>query len=281
VDPDRPSSEFRDAARWPAVELHTEYTRMKSRQTYAYGVGYHLTGDEGLLALAKQGVDYLRNHALERDTGSAITYWRGGVAGPPAPQRTSQDLAYAQVGLAFYYYLTRDADVLDDILLLKNHIFEHYYQPDWRMLLWTTADDALSGSSAGRHRKELVAQLDQIHAYMLLLAPLLQDKVRDRWQADLLDLVRAMIESFFAPSHGLFFGSIHSAATDSLFDHHTDFGHTIKALWMIYLVGRLANRDDLIEFARTHANRVLERAYVERSGSWASRPAVGGELDER
>jgi hypothetical protein len=59
---------------------------------------------------------------------------------------------------------------------------------------------------------------------------------------------------------------------------HTDFGHTIKALWMIERVGRLAGRADLVEFGRRNGARVLARAATD-NGCWATSVRQNGELD--
>jgi hypothetical protein len=75
--------------------------------------------------------------ALEEDTGSAVSYWQDGAPGP----RTSQDLAYGQLGMAMYYYLTRDESVLADILRLKEHIFGGYWNAEWGMLRWVAKGD--------------------------------------------------------------------------------------------------------------------------------------------
>lgn len=61
---------------------------------------------------------------------------------------------------------------------------------------------------------------------------------------------------------------------------HTDFGHTVKTLWLIYEIGKLNGDVSLMDFGRTHAARILERAYVERTGSWARRIDDQGKLDE-
>ncbi|MEM9492733.1 MAG: hypothetical protein AAGC55_26530, partial [Myxococcota bacterium] len=58
-----PCAELGDAPGWISDELGTEYTRMKSRQTFVYGVGYHVTGDERYLTYARAGVAWLREHA--------------------------------------------------------------------------------------------------------------------------------------------------------------------------------------------------------------------------
>jgi hypothetical protein len=48
---------------------------MQSRQAFFYGVGFNITGDPKLLALAKAGVDLIRQHAIQ-DDGSVVTYWQ-------------------------------------------------------------------------------------------------------------------------------------------------------------------------------------------------------------
>jgi mannose/cellobiose epimerase-like protein (N-acyl-D-glucosamine 2-epimerase family) len=277
---DAPCPELARPPAWIASELGRDYTRMKSRQAFLYGVAFHLTGDERYLAHARAGVTWLRQHAYERDTGSAATYWADGRAGPPPDQRTAQDLAYAQVGPAFYYYLTRDPDVLADLLRLERHVMTRYWQsspePPGGMLRWMLADGDTPGDA---RRQELVSQLDQINAYMLLLAPLLEDpQVAAAWQRDLVLLARVVKDRFFAPEHGMFWGTLHDPESRKLGSRHTDFGHSIKALWMLYLTGQRTGQRDLVELARTHAGPLLERA-AQPSGCWASGLGADGSLD--
>lgn len=265
---------------WIAAELGRDYTRMKSRQTFLYGVAFHITGEERYLEYARAGVAWLREHAYERETGSAITYWEDGSAGPPLAERTAQDLAYAQVGLAFYYYLTRDPEVLADLIALERHVMTAYWEaspePPGGMLKWVLADGEVAGDAA---RQELVSQLDQINAYMLLLAPLLEDEaVATVWRRDLLLLARVIQQRYFAPEHGMFWGTLHDPASRTLGSRHTDFGHSIKALWMLYLTGQTTGTQDLVEFARPHVGPLLARA-AQPSGCWASGLDAAGEID--
>ncbi|MEM9494229.1 MAG: hypothetical protein AAGC55_34100, partial [Myxococcota bacterium] len=101
---------------------------------------------------------------------------------------------------------------------------------------------------------------------------------RAAWQDDLVRLARVMVEQFFAAEHGLMWGAIHDPAQLEPGSRHTDFGHTIKALWMIYLVGQLAGHSDLVAFARRHAGPVLERA-AQPSGCWGSGIKRDGSVD--
>ena len=90
----------------------------QSRQVYAYGVAFHMTGDPKYLDWMKSGLDYLRRDVVDRRNGGIATNQdaRTGVWGPKPEWRNPQELAYGLIGFGFYYYLTRDAEVLEDIL---------------------------------------------------------------------------------------------------------------------------------------------------------------------
>jgi mannose/cellobiose epimerase-like protein (N-acyl-D-glucosamine 2-epimerase family) len=278
--PEAPCLELTELPPWMAGEVGRDYTRMKSRQTYLYGVAFHITGDERYLEYARAGVAWLRAHAYETGTDSAITYRERGQAGPPPDQRTTQDLAYAQVGLAFYYYLTRDPEVLRDLQRLERHIMTHYWEPssapERGMLKWVLVDGDKPGEA---RRQELVAQLDQINAYMLLLAPLIEDPAIARtWHDDLVLLAHVVQHQFFAPEHGMFWGAIQDPELHKLGTDHTDFGHSMKSLWMLYLTGAATGQRELTEFARPHVAPLLARA-AQPSGCWASGLHGDGTLD--
>ncbi len=275
LDPQRPCPELAAAPLQIKAILDRRFVRMQSRQTYFYGVAYHLTGDPKMLELARDGVQYLRANALEKATGSAVSWLQEGAFGPRVLARTSQDLAYAQLGMAMYYYLTRDAGVLEDLLRLEEHIFGKYWDARWGMLRWVVEGD----DRAEEARQELVAQLDQVNAYLLLLAPILPEPHRARWKEHLVTLARVMIDRYYAPDQHLFWGTIHSAADRSLGSRHTDFGHTAKALWMIERIGRLTGEKDLVFFAHREGSEVLKRAFLPESGSWGSRPRPDGSVD--
>ena len=158
-----------------------------------------------------------------------MSYWEKGVPKPEVLARTSQDLAYAQLGLAMYYYLTRDEAVLNDIRKLKRHIFTQYMNPEWKSLRWIVKE----GAEDEHKRQELVAQLDQINAYLLLLAPILPEPDRREWTEDLSRLAKVLVRDYLDAKQNLFWGTVHDPAQKKLGSRHTDFGHTAKAYWML------------------------------------------------
>lgn len=274
VDPELPCGEMLVAGPWVSSRLGVEHTRMRSRQTFFYGVAFHLTGEERYLALAKAGVDHLRSNALDRAERSAVSWWKDGVAGPPVPARSSQDLAYANLGLAFWAYLTRDPDVMADALLLHEGIFDRYDDPERGLLRW--AAGGVGGETA---RVELVAQLDQVNAYALLLASFAPEPYRSRLRADLARIARILIDRFWSEELGLFHGSLHDPVERGPGARHTDFGHTVKALWMIERTGALLGDAALSTWARERLPALLERAFLPRHGCWATGLRRDGSLD--
>ncbi|MEJ2202277.1 MAG: hypothetical protein P8X63_14850, partial [Desulfuromonadaceae bacterium] len=253
------------------VKLDREYTRAKSRQVFAYGISYNLTGNETYLAYAVAGGDWLLQHAL--DAYGAASWFVNGKPQPANLQRTSQDMAYAVSGLAFLYYLTHDDKYLNAVIGLKNHIFTTYFDPDWGLLRWVMEANA-DGDKIDQ--KELVSQLDQVYGYLLWTTMALPEgALKQQWTADLWYLAAAMREQFFGETYGLYWGAITDMEHRNLADFnnkenpHTDFGHSIKTLWLTYRIGLLTGDTALVNFARPHMYNILERAYIEATGSWA------------
>ncbi|NWJ41276.1 MAG: hypothetical protein HXX12_09925 [Geothrix sp.] len=274
VDWAKPPAELAEAPGWIKEQFGREYVRMKSRQTYFYGVAYHLTGDPKMLALARDGAAFIRRRALDPKTGSAVSYWEKGVPKPEVLARTTQDLAYAQLGLAMYYYLTRDEATLRDIKKLKRHIFAQYWNPQWQALRWVKKE----GPDGEHLRQELVAQLDQVNAYLLLLTPILPAADRREWTADLKRLAQAMVRDYHDAERHLFWGTIHDPAQKQLGSRHTDFGHSAKAYWMLERIGRLTQDQALVGLATSGARAVLKQAYLPESGTWGSRLRPDGSV---
>jgi len=281
-DPAKPCPELSDPDPTikSIIKLDRDYVRMKARQVFVYGVAYHMTGEARYLSLARAGYDFLLQHALDKmGTAGAYSYFSGrdNVPGPGRLQRTSQDLAYAATGIGFYYYLTRDPSALRDLEALKEYIFRTYYDPARDLMGWVKQ---ASPDGDDPDQLELVAQLDQIYAYMIWVTPALPSKERARWKEDLRHLARMMVDQFYSPRNGLMWGSITDVAHHQLGTPHMDFGHSVKSMWMIYEIGHLTGDVALEDFGRTHASRILELAYIPETGSWARAFDAQGKIDQ-
>ena len=249
-----------------------------SRQIYGYGVLFHLTGDPAFMDYMKAGVKYLRENAYDRK-GGGIAETQDPVTrawGPKRELRDPQQLAYGLLGISFYYYLTRDPEVLPDILDVKNYIFENYYNPKISALNWTLADNG----AARADRKMLTAQLDQMNAYLIMLTPALPPDQQEDFKWTCQSLSYIMIGQLYSPKENVFLLQVDKPSDLDLEQTGaTDFGHSIKAMWMIRNTGLMTGDQNLVDFAESNGRRILDRAYLANNGSWASGPLKGGQLD--
>jgi mannose/cellobiose epimerase-like protein (N-acyl-D-glucosamine 2-epimerase family) len=255
-----------------------KYLVALSRQVYGYGILFHLTGDPTFMDYMRAGVKYIRENVVDRKSGGLklLQDPATGVWDPNPAFRDPQHLAYGLLGMSFYYYLTRDPEVLPDIIDVKNYIFNNYYNGDIGALQWTLQDNG----SALKTQKKLVAQLDQMNAYLVMLAPTLPASDRADLEWALYVLSKIMIGQFYSEKENVFFLQVDKPSDlDINQTGTTDFGHTIKAMWMIRNTGLMIGDQELIDFAETKGRKVLDRAYQAESGSWASGPLKGGTLD--
>jgi mannose/cellobiose epimerase-like protein (N-acyl-D-glucosamine 2-epimerase family) len=252
------------------------YVVSMSRQVYGYGVAFHLTGDPKYLQYAKAGVDYLRQNAFDRQNGGTQTYFDNNSQtwGPAPGLRNTQELAYALLGMSFYYYLTRDAAVLADIQTAKDHIYGKYYNPSLQLIQWQLQD----GNGNRALDKRFVAQIDQL-SYMFLVIPTLPAAQQTAWKADMERTVNAMLRDFYSPQNNLFFLSANSPADRDLNQTGADFGHTAKGFWTVRLAGRMLGKQNWIDFTNTNAPKHLQRAFLSGEGAWGTGVNAGGSIN--
>ena len=163
-----------------------------SRQTYGYGVAYHLTGDPRYLAWMKAGVDYIRRNATD-PAGGMFTQLdlTSGTWGVDRNLRDPQQLGYGLLGLAFYYYLTRDPDVLPSITSMKDYILGTYYNPPLGAMQWQPGSNT---------QRQLVADLDQMNTYLVLLTPVLPEPYQSQWKFKFTTKAKSLkTENYYSP----------------------------------------------------------------------------------
>ena len=255
-----------------------QYLVSVSRQTYGFGVAYHLTGDPKYLGYMKAGIDYIRQNAIDRTGGGMFTLLdlNSNAWGPQREFRDPQQLGYGLLGLAMYYYLTHDDQVLPDILAIKNYITGSYYNSSLGTIQWLLKNNGFQRYDD----KQLVADLDQMNTYLVLLAPILPEPQRTEWQQSMAMLSRSMLGTFYAPDVNLLFTSANTPQDRDLAFSGVDYGHTSKGLWMMRWTGLMLGDRGLVSFAEAAGRRHLDRAYLPEDGSWAGGVLPGGQTDK-
>lgn len=259
------------------------YPRMLSRQIYTYSMGYLLTGDEELLKLAKEGVDWMITKAIDKEKGGfyPILTSQGAIIteqhlisfGVPKQiyekfyLKSSQDTAYCNLGFAAYYFVTRDKEVEKYLLETKDMIFNPKYFWDATK---NTVKDAMSVDMTKEIDQEgggaeLVAVLDQINAYMLLVQPVLSEKSRrDEFLNDMKRLSDTMIKEFY--KDGVFWGQKDNIGKYGT--RHVDFGHTLKSYWMLNELDKRIAGHPYKAFVNENAPQMITLAFDSQYGRW-------------
>lgn len=252
--------------------------RMIARQTYAYAVGYLLTGQARLLELADAGADWLIAHAKDEARGGwhAKLDANGDPLGNEA--KTTQDTAYCMLGLGAYFFVTRDPEVEAVILETRDLLFSEAY---WNETLGrlhdaTSADLSTPVDVEGDGGAELVAQLDPINAFMLLVQPVLTEASRrEQFLSDLERLANVMKDQFF--SDGIFWG-VHNKQ-GRYRTKHVDFGHTLKAYWMILEIDKRLADHPFQRFLQDNVHVIVAQSYDRGFGVWSKRPISSTQVD--
>jgi mannose/cellobiose epimerase-like protein (N-acyl-D-glucosamine 2-epimerase family) len=128
-----------------------KHPAMIGRQIYGFTCAYLLSGDERYLESARKGVDYLLEHAWDNEYGG--WYDLLDIDGnPKITTKTVPNQLYTDVGLAEYYFATKDENVLKRIkesinirkTQAKDNINGGYFQS-------LSRDLSVSDSSKSKH----------------------------------------------------------------------------------------------------------------------------------
>lgn len=248
--------------------------RMLGRQTYAYAVGYLLTGDEALLDLARAGNRWLLDHGRDGARGG----WHAALDPSGAPSgggpKYAQDMSYAVMGPATYFYVTRDPEAEAAVLATRDLLFDPatYWDAASARIRDGRSEDlstevAMPGGSLASW--QLVAQLDPVTAFGLLVQPALTSQARrDQALGDLRALQGTLVRSFWRD--GIFWGA--TGAIGTYGSQHTDFGHILKAYWAVLQIDKRLPDRPQAAFLAASAPPTLARAHDATWRRWRRAP---------
>lgn len=245
--------------------------RMLARQSYLYAMGYLMTGKPELLQLAQKGCQWLLTKANDTQYGGWVELLdqSGNISG--TGPKWAQDTAYSLMGPAACYFITRNTSYEQVILRTRDLLFDskQYWDAGQQRI-----KDGLNHQLTQEQDYdndggwELVAQLDQINAYMLLVQPILHsEQRRTQFLQDMQTLSQTLIKHFW--QEGIFWG-VHNKK-GQYGSRHVDFGHTLKSYWMILQVDKRLPGNPFYQWLRTHMYRWVDLAYDPQYGGWANR----------
>ncbi|MBA3772082.1 MAG: hypothetical protein H0X13_06250 [Ramlibacter sp.] len=241
---------------WIRDYARFEYCRTRSRNLFGLCAIFHATGDRRVLGLMRQTMAFIRDRVLRPD-GTFVHAWDRTTGADHEDDPNSQEFALLMQGFAFYFFLTRDPGVLEDIWALFGRLDREYRCPlDPFLFTWAPA-------SRGEERRDLRGVLDHLNSYMLLLSPVLPT---GSFAAHIRGHVDAMWRHFYEEQTGQF--RLTCRADGRPEAAHTDCGHTVKAFWVTYLAGKQLGDSSLIDLARAGLARIAQRAFMSDHGGW-------------
>jgi hypothetical protein len=252
---------------------HTRKPRMMGRQIFAYSAGFMLTGDEALLDLARDGTTWLLAHG--QDTARGGWYADLDAAGAPSGDaaKFAQDMAYDAMGPAAFFFVTRDPAAEAAVLATRDLLFDptrYWDAANGRIRDGMDGALAVEVSMNGNTASwELVAQLDPVTAFLLLVQPVLTEPTRQvQVLADLRTLAQRVHDSFWRD--GIFWGATGTVGVYG--SNHTDYGHILKSYWALLQVDKRLVDRPFHPFLAAHAGATLLQAYDAPNGRWAKKP---------
>lgn len=246
--------------------------RMMGRQVFMYCIAFMMTGDEAMLDLARAGTRWLIDHARDTARGG----WYADLTSTGAPSgdamKTAQDTAYAVMGPAAYFFVTRDPEAEAVVLATRDLLFDasKYWDAtngrikdglDGAMMVETYMGEVGSW--------ELVAQLDPVTAFMLLVQPVLTEPARREQMLDDLRTLQGRIQESFWKD-GIFWGT--TSGIDHYGTRHTDFGHILKAYWALLQIDKRLDDHPLLAWLEEKAPATLSFAFDPDFGRWGKAP---------
>lgn len=251
-DPSAPCPE----ANGSTTDKPTRWLVAQSRQIFAYGAAFHMTGDQQWLDLARAGTEDLFDTYLDPATNAFGRRYDAPtdtlVAGPET--RDIQTQVYGLLGPTFLYYLTRDPALYAQIRSVDRSL-----QADYG--LGGGAFSSLPGESVPADR--IVGHLDPLNTYLHMLARVAPEADRQGYVDQAGEIATYLRDSYWSESRGLF--RVHNSNPDGT----VDFGHSAKALLFIAQAAALSGDAELARWARNKAPAIFDKAFVEASGSWA------------
>ena len=145
-----------------------------SRQAYAYLVMFHMTGEHRYLELGKAGVDVILKDARDELGGTFEGYdIETGLWWHEPGRFTIQKQSYALLAPAFYYYLTRDQAVFEEIEEIRQSIISNHRLDDTGLYSWRR-----KGEYDQPWKYQITAYLDQLNTFYTLLTPIAPKPLR-------------------------------------------------------------------------------------------------------
>jgi anti-anti-sigma factor len=259
-----------------------------SRLVYGLSTAYHMTGEDRFLKAAEAGVEYLREHLRNVDTGEGVTYWYHAIEidepnekkilasefGDDYNAIPAYEQIYALVGPAQVFRITGDtrikADIDATISLFERFFYDPEYGGYWSHLDPISFDGKSDELGRNRARKNWNSVGDHVPAYLInaYLA------TGDKKYADMLVSIADVIEQRFPddPNSPFVQERFHED-----WSHDTTWGwqlnravvgHNLKIAWNLMRIHHMRPANRYLELANKINRTMPEAGSDQQRGGW-------------
>ncbi|MGM0508918.1 MAG: AGE family epimerase/isomerase [Fusobacteriota bacterium] len=235
------------------------YPRMIGRQIYLYNMAYHMTGEEKYLKYAKKGLNWLVLNGKDFSNFGwySIIDKDGNMI---ENEKTSQNDAYCVMGPASDYYITRNLESEKLVLEMRNTLFDN-------TKYWNEQQGVINmlPISHERNHTDLVAHLDQLNAYMLMVQEILSKDMDKKQFLKDMKLISDIIIRDFKYKHYI---SRQYTTNKEDYLSHFDYGHIMKSYWIISEIGDRLKVNKYEELLKKDIPKIINEAYDKETGLW-------------
>lgn len=251
-------------ADWKPLRDSVKFPSMIARNLFSYSVAYLLDGKQEDLDIANDLKDYLFTHAWDQEYGG----WYDALTREGRPKEMDKSTfvqVYVITGLAMYYFVTHDPEVLDYVnrsnALLEENAWDKsrggYYDAmnrDW---------------SLKSEVKSFASQLAPLSGYIFYMYMATMDE-KYLWQAE--RITDTMLNNMVDPKTGWIlelFDKNWKYLPPAKKDHQeVNIGHNIEAAWSLARLYRLNQRPGYLSAAKTLSDSIHRYGVKSENGFW-------------
>ena len=251
-------------ADWKPVRDSIKFPSMIARNLFSYSVAYLLDGKQADLDIATDLKDYLFTYAWDQEYGG----WYDALTRDGRPKEMDKSTfvqVYVITGLAMYYFVTHDPEVLDYVnrsnALLENNA--------WDKSLGGYYDAMNRDWSLKSEVKSFASQLAPLSGYVLYMYMATMDERYLRQGERITD---AVLRNMVDPKTGWIlelFDKNWKYLPPAKQDHEEiNIGHNIEAAWSLARLHRLNKRQDYLTSAKALSDSIHQYGVKPENGFW-------------
>jgi mannobiose 2-epimerase len=250
---------------WKLVGDDIRYPSMISRHLFSYSSAYLMSGEELYLNKAKAIKNYLLLHAWDRLNGG----WYDALQPSGDPMEYSKSTfvqVYVITGLAMYYTVTHDKEILDYINKSNDLLEQKAWDPQQGGYFDALSREWIVNSQV----KSCSAQLAPISGYLIYLY-LATHNTKYLQQAERISDI--ILKKMQDPVSGWIMESFdkdwkYQQPVANEFE--INIGHNIEVAWSLLRLYAINHRQDYLQSATTLAGKVRQYGFNPVTGMWTA-----------